>query len=51
MLGISGQPIGILNQSSIVFAHEPLGWCVNFITTQSNGQVILNAWAGYTVSV
>jgi len=51
MLGVSGQsftmslwvqPIGALAQSSVVFVHEPFGWCVSFITTQLNGQLILN---------
>jgi hypothetical protein len=39
------KPTGTLAQSAIVFVkYDQSGWCVSFITTKSNGQIMLNLW-------
>jgi hypothetical protein len=56
MMGVSNKPFTIalwvqptdtLAASTIVFvSSSPSGWCVGYITTQSNGQIIVNLWNG-----
>lgn len=55
ILGVSGQPftmaiwiqpMGSITQSTVIYVYHTSGWCVGFITLQSNRQVNANFWNG-----